>query len=126
MYNLRVCGNMTFPHYLSHTNATKRTLRKHIGVERVGVQTIDKWQDYQVGDNGIYKIIVNPARSLTVGDTFESLYMGGVSYTVVESLELRPAKGNRSFVDFVPHVQTVSVRVNELGGGKKDYFVKPS
>jgi len=71
-------GNMTFPHYLSHSNATKRVLRKHVGTEKVGIETRDKWQDYQVGDNGTYKIVVNPTRPLAIGDTFESLYMGGV------------------------------------------------
>lgn len=104
MYNLRVWGNITFPHYLGHTtNQYTVLLVKNEGTKIISAKPIDKsGYDLVISQSADWDIICDPTEHVKIGEKFEHPYFAGVDYTITDILEVRDAKGNWQRISTIP------------------------
>lgn len=110
MYQIRVFGKLTFPHFVSYTATEYKAVQ-------TGTVVNDKTKEEEpifnkVIGTGTYNLIANPEQPIQIGDKLAHPYYNGYSYTVTEINEQRQAKGDWSFSPFTPIMQQVTVELN--------------
>lgn len=116
MHDLRVTGAITFPHYIKHEVLDKTTVNMVTGKtwDNKKGEMVNQYQQYTAAGVAIYHLACDPSEKVEVGQQFKSLFVAGVTYTIKEIINERPAKGDWNFTAIKPVVMSVRAEIDSL------------